>query len=111
MPANCKLIAVLAVYGLCVTGVGFLIDGCRSSPAVSYCTPVNPVGYSFGTTGRYRLWTMHILKRLFGRVDGPLLHGMLAGCVIMVISSLGRRAGVGALIAIALLAVLTGVVV
>jgi signal transduction histidine kinase/CheY-like chemotaxis protein len=32
---------------------------------------------------------MHILKRLFGRVDGPLLHGMLAGCVIMVISSLG----------------------
>jgi signal transduction histidine kinase/CheY-like chemotaxis protein len=50
---------------------------------------VNLVGYSFGTTGRYRLWTMHILKRLFGRVDGPLLHGMLAGCVIMVISSLG----------------------
>jgi signal transduction histidine kinase/ActR/RegA family two-component response regulator len=32
---------------------------------------------------------MDILKRLFGRVDGPLLHGMLAGCVIMVISSLG----------------------
>jgi signal transduction histidine kinase/CheY-like chemotaxis protein len=32
---------------------------------------------------------MHILKRLFGRFDGPLLHGMLAGCVIMVISSLG----------------------
>jgi signal transduction histidine kinase/ActR/RegA family two-component response regulator len=32
---------------------------------------------------------MHILKRLFRRVDGPLLHGMLAGCVIMVISSLG----------------------
>jgi signal transduction histidine kinase/ActR/RegA family two-component response regulator len=32
---------------------------------------------------------MHILKRLFGRVDGPLLHGMLAGCAIMVISSLG----------------------
>jgi signal transduction histidine kinase/ActR/RegA family two-component response regulator len=50
---------------------------------------VNLVRYSFGTTGRYRLWTMHILKRLFGRVDGPLLHGMLAGCVIMVISSLG----------------------
>jgi signal transduction histidine kinase/CheY-like chemotaxis protein len=50
---------------------------------------VNLVGYSFGTTGRYRLWTMHILKRLFGRVDGPLLHGMLAGCVVMVISSLG----------------------
>src|SRR5258708_11630404 len=40
-------------------------------------------------TSRYRLWTMHILKRLFGRVDGPLLHGMLAGCAIMVISSLG----------------------
>jgi signal transduction histidine kinase/CheY-like chemotaxis protein len=51
--------------------------------------PVKLVRYSFGTTGRYRLWTMHILKRLFGRVDGPLLHGMLAGCVIMVISSLG----------------------
>jgi signal transduction histidine kinase/CheY-like chemotaxis protein len=50
---------------------------------------VKLVRYSFGTTGRYRLWTMHILKRLFGRVDGPLLHGMLAGCVIMVISSLG----------------------
>jgi signal transduction histidine kinase/ActR/RegA family two-component response regulator len=32
---------------------------------------------------------MHILKRLFGRIDGPLLHGMLAGCAIMVISSLG----------------------
>jgi signal transduction histidine kinase/CheY-like chemotaxis protein len=32
---------------------------------------------------------MVILKRLFGRVDGPLLHGMLAGCVILVISSLG----------------------
>src|SRR5271163_3385712 len=32
---------------------------------------------------------MHTLKRLFRRVDGPLLHGTLAGCVIMVISSLG----------------------
>jgi signal transduction histidine kinase/CheY-like chemotaxis protein len=32
---------------------------------------------------------MHILKRLIGRMDGPLLHGMLAGCVILVISSLG----------------------
>jgi signal transduction histidine kinase/ActR/RegA family two-component response regulator len=32
---------------------------------------------------------MHILKRLFGRGDGPLLHGMLAGFVIMIISSLG----------------------
>jgi signal transduction histidine kinase/ActR/RegA family two-component response regulator len=32
---------------------------------------------------------MHILKRLFARVDGPLLHGMLAGSAIMVISSLG----------------------
>ena len=32
---------------------------------------------------------MQILKRLFGRVDSPLLHGMLAGCAIMVISSLG----------------------
>ena len=32
---------------------------------------------------------MHILKRLFGRIDGPLLHAMVAGSVIMVISSLG----------------------
>jgi len=32
---------------------------------------------------------MHTLNRLYGRIDGPLLHGMLAGCVIMVISSLG----------------------
>jgi hypothetical protein len=32
---------------------------------------------------------MHILKRLFGRLDGPLLHAMVAGSVIMVISSLG----------------------
>jgi signal transduction histidine kinase/ActR/RegA family two-component response regulator len=32
---------------------------------------------------------MHIFKRLFGRVGGPLLHGMVAGSVIMVISSLG----------------------
>jgi signal transduction histidine kinase/ActR/RegA family two-component response regulator len=39
--------------------------------------------------GRYRLWVMHTLKRLIERVDGPLLHGVLAGCVIMVISSLG----------------------
>ncbi len=35
------------------------------------------------------MWTMHILKRLLGRVDGPLLHGVLAGSVIMLISSLG----------------------
>jgi signal transduction histidine kinase/ActR/RegA family two-component response regulator len=39
--------------------------------------------------GRCRLWVMQTLKRLFERVDGPLLHGVLAGCVIMVISSLG----------------------
>jgi signal transduction histidine kinase/ActR/RegA family two-component response regulator len=32
---------------------------------------------------------MQILKRHFRRVDGPLLHGMLAGSVILVISSLG----------------------
>ena len=32
---------------------------------------------------------MHIVKRLFGRADGPFLDGLLAGCVIMVISSLG----------------------
>ncbi|HEX3397515.1 MAG TPA: ATP-binding protein [Steroidobacteraceae bacterium] len=29
------------------------------------------------------------MQRLFRRVDGPLLHGVLAGCVILVISSLG----------------------
>ena len=32
---------------------------------------------------------MQILKRPIGRADGPLLHGMLAGCVVLVISSLG----------------------
>jgi signal transduction histidine kinase/CheY-like chemotaxis protein len=32
---------------------------------------------------------MHTFKHQFGRVDGPLLHGVLAGCVILVISSLG----------------------
>jgi signal transduction histidine kinase/ActR/RegA family two-component response regulator len=32
---------------------------------------------------------MHIFKRLFGRIGGPLLHAMVAGSVIMVISSLG----------------------
>jgi signal transduction histidine kinase/CheY-like chemotaxis protein len=32
---------------------------------------------------------MHTFKHLFGRVDGPLLHGILAGCAILVISSLG----------------------
>jgi len=32
---------------------------------------------------------MHTLTRLFRRLDGPLLHGLLAGAVIMVISSLG----------------------
>jgi len=32
---------------------------------------------------------MHTLNRLFRRLDGPLLHGILAGAVIMVISSLG----------------------
>src|SRR6202047_1719125 len=32
---------------------------------------------------------MHSMKHLVRRVDGPLLHAMLAGCVIMVISSLG----------------------
>lgn len=49
----------------------------------------NLVRYSFAKTSRYRFWTMHILKRLFARVDGPLLHGMLAGCAITVISALG----------------------
>ena len=32
---------------------------------------------------------MHIIKRQFQRLDGPLLHGVLAGCVILVISALG----------------------
>jgi signal transduction histidine kinase/ActR/RegA family two-component response regulator len=49
----------------------------------------NLVRYSFAKLSRYPFWTMHILKRLFARVDGPLLHGMLAGCAIMVISALG----------------------
>jgi signal transduction histidine kinase/ActR/RegA family two-component response regulator len=49
----------------------------------------NLVRYSFAKLSRYRFWTMHILKRLFARVDGPLLHGMLAGCAIIVISALG----------------------
>src|SRR5258708_34659082 len=65
------------------------MDGRRNSPDTSLDGPPNLVGYSFSVTNRYRLWTMHILKRLFGRVDGPLLHGMLAGSAIMVISSLG----------------------
>src|SRR5665213_2523466 len=47
------------------------------------------VRYRFGMIGRYRLWTMHTLKRQFRRVDGPLLDGMLAGFVILVITSLG----------------------
>jgi len=51
--------------------------------------PAGIIPYSFRPAGRYPIWTMRILKRLIGRVDGPLLHGMLAGCVIMVISSLG----------------------
>ncbi len=63
--------------------------GCRNSPDTRLDVPPNLVRYSFSVTSRYRLWTMHILKRSFGRVDGPLLHGMLAGCVIMVISSFG----------------------
>jgi signal transduction histidine kinase len=55
---------------------------------------------------------MHIAKRLLGRVDGPLLHGVLAGCVLMVISSLGLfYAVIGAFAAVALLSVLVGFVV
>jgi len=79
---------------------------------------------------------MRTLKRLFGRVDGPLLHGVLAGSVIMVISALGlfylfvgvigvdmwvrdfdarigaiRRAGIGAFAAVAVLSVFAGFVV
>ena len=55
---------------------------------------------------------MHIAKRLLGRIAGPLLHGMLAGCVVMVISSLGLfYAGIGAFAALALLSVLAGFVV
>jgi len=55
---------------------------------------------------------MHIAKRLLGRIAGPLLHGMLAGCVVMVISSLGLfYAGIGAFAAVALLSVLAGFVV
>ncbi len=40
-------------------------------------------------SSRYLLWIMHLLKRLYGRIGGPLLHGVLAGGVIIVISSLG----------------------
>jgi len=65
------------------------IDGRRSSLAARLDVRPNLVRYSFAKTSRYRFWTMHILKRLFARVDGPLLHGMLAGCAIMVISALG----------------------
>lgn len=55
---------------------------------------------------------MHTAKRLLGRIAGPLLHGMLAGCVVMVISSLGLfYAGIGAFAAVALLSVLAGFVV
>ena len=55
---------------------------------------------------------MHIAKRLLGRIAGPLLRGMLAGCVVMVISSLGLfYAGIGAFAAVALLSVLAGFVV
>ena len=31
----------------------------------------------------------HFETPICDRIDGPLLHGMLAGCVILVISSLG----------------------
>jgi signal transduction histidine kinase/ActR/RegA family two-component response regulator len=65
------------------------IDGCRSSLATRLDVRPNLVRYSFAKLSRYRFWTMHILKRLFARVDGPLLHGMLAGCAIVVISALG----------------------
>jgi signal transduction histidine kinase/ActR/RegA family two-component response regulator len=55
---------------------------------------------------------MHTAKRLLGRIAGPLLHGMLAGCVVMVISCLGLfYAGIGAFAAVALLSVLAGFVV
>jgi signal transduction histidine kinase/CheY-like chemotaxis protein len=52
------------------------------------------------------LWTMHILKRLFGRVGGPPLHGMLAGCAIIGIFSLGLSFA-----AVAMLSVFAGFVV
>src|ERR1700722_2916490 len=45
--------------------------------------------YRFGAAGRYIGSTMHHLQRHITRVRGPLLHGMLAGCGIMLISCLG----------------------
>jgi signal transduction histidine kinase/ActR/RegA family two-component response regulator len=92
--------------------VPVLFDERRTSPASFYRTVGKPVRYSFAMKSRYPFWTMHIAKRLLGRVAGPLLHGMLAGCVVMVISSLGLfYAGIGAFAAVALLSVLAGFVV
>ena len=89
-----------------------LFDERRTSPASFYRTVGKPVRYSFAMKSRYLSWTMHIAKRLLGRIAGPLLHGMLAGCVVMVISSLGLfYAGIGAFAALALLSVLAGFVV
>jgi len=66
------------------------IDGCRSSSCYLLGCAAEPRTLQLSAKlSRYRFWTMHILKRLFARVDGPLLHGMLAGCAIMVISALG----------------------
>jgi signal transduction histidine kinase/ActR/RegA family two-component response regulator len=89
-----------------------LFDERRTSPASFYRTVGKAVRYSFAMTSRYLSWTMHTAKRLLGRIAGPLLHGMLAGCVVMVVSSLGLfYAGIGAFAAVALLSVLAGFVV
>jgi signal transduction histidine kinase/CheY-like chemotaxis protein len=45
--------------------------------------------YSFATPGRYIESTMPPLQRHNAHDQGPLLHGLLAGCVIMFISCLG----------------------
>ncbi len=59
---------------------------------------------------RYLKWTMRTLKRPFGRIDGPLLQGMLAGCVVMIISCFGLF-HFGAFAAAAMLSLLAGFVV
>jgi len=68
--------------------------GRRSSWAGRYRRSTDLVPWpSYATASARRADTGHgpwkSKKRLLGRVDGPLLHGMLAGCAIMVISSLG----------------------
>src|ERR1700722_9147812 len=57
--------------------------------AIETAGKANCKRYRFGAAGRYIASTMHHLQRHIARVRGPLLHGMLAGCGIMLISCLG----------------------